>query len=140
MSATESLILGATLALIGTVIGSIVTYFLDRSNNKRELLLQAKKEVYSKIIAGINSSYIYEKDNLPALLSDPNYKTKMKIRVGKLFSQGRLLADKGLSDKLRELFNLECKTWDDPNHPAPDLERVKVAHEIEDLMKREITK
>jgi len=133
----ELLIIGSILTLAGGAGGSLITYFLDSSRTKKELLLQSKKEVYGKIISAMSGLYFCEKDDLAAALADPLFKVKRKVRMGRLFGQGRLLANKDLSAKLREMYDCESQLLDNPASPALD-SIAKLGQEIEALMKREI--
>ncbi len=135
------LVTGSLLTLIGTIVGSIVTYFLDMSRAREESLMQSKKEIYGKIIAAMAGAYVYEEDfNSPTIKQLPS---KIKIRVGKLFSQGRLLAGKDLSSKLKELYHCESKKLDNislnkDNDASLIQERNRLVEEVETLMKKEI--
>ncbi len=138
----QQIIVGA-FTLAGVLVGALANHFLERQRKKEELIFQSKKETYAKILVGMGNSFLWgDIENLNNNLSDPGFRTKIKLRASELLLQGRLLAEEKLSNKFREFFDNEQKLWEavDKNTSTLDLsnKRATLAKEIEDLMKKEI--
>jgi|GEM_PF-3554802 len=135
-------IVAGLLTSFGFLVGTLVTHFLDRQRKKEEILLNAKKDVYSKILVGMSSSFMENPSNFVEELSDKNFRSKIIMRAGELLTQGRLLSSKTLSDKLRDFFKLEQGIWDnlekDGDMTNPNTSRATLVYEIEVLMKKEL--
>jgi len=86
----------------------------------------------------LNYSYI-DKNNPERDLGDPNFKMKMRIYLGETFSKARILASKKLSDKLRELYDVEIKTMiEAPATPELNEKRNKLTLETEALIRKDL--
>ena|SRR5688572_2778925 len=136
-----AIVVGA-LTLVGTVAGIIISHILERSRRNKELLFQARKETFSKIIAGLSSSFFLEGDDIVGALKNPIFKTRMRLRIGELFGPGRLLGSSYLSEKLRDLYDLEVEIWDvldtDKDMTEINKKRADLALEVEALMREEM--
>ncbi len=134
--------IGGLLALLGVFFGAIITHFLERQRRKEEVLLGARKEVYSKILVGMSSSFVPKNTDLNSFLGSPDFRLKVAWEAGELLTQGRLLASSQLSKKLREFYSHEEKIWDHlekgKDTEKLNVERAMLTMEIENLMKKEL--
>lgn len=89
----------------------------------------------------MNSSFV-PKDGMDVFIADPNFNSKIRLEIGELLSQGRLLAGETLSEKFRILYDYEMEIWKavDNDVDTADMtnKRGLLAREIEALMKREL--
>lgn len=131
----------AIAALGGVIVGALINHFLERRRNKEQMLFQARKDTYTKILVGMNSSFV-PKDGMDVFIADPNFNSKIRLEIGELLSQGRLLAGETLSEKFRILYDYEMEIWKavDNDVDTADMtnKRGLLAREIEALMKREL--
>ena len=138
----QSNIIIGIFTLAGTFGGIFITHFLECKRRKEELLFQEKKKTYAEILVGMSSSFLPEGKDLKEILGDSFFETKVRLKVGNLLSQGRLLANSLLSNKFREFYDCEMNIWDsvskDINTDELSKKRASLVRDIEVLMRKEL--
>ncbi len=94
-------ILGAGMSLVGVVVTSILNHYFQQSSQNRKMLLEKKLDVYSEILSMISESFMLDFLDLE---EDHNKEVRIKSKLIKTLSKGRLLAGEDLEIALRDVF------------------------------------
>lgn len=129
---------------LGILIGLFIGHFLEKNRRAEELLIEMKHEVYSRLLAQLNTSFTLPTANFPTKVEElALFKSKIRLKVAEIISPARLIAGEKLEDKLREYFEAvtswyECEPSDSEICKRKANQMNQLVIEIEELMRKEI--
>ena len=133
------LIIGGAIAIIGTVAGGILQHILEQRREKEERFFAAKKQAYAKVVSGISTSFFKAGD---LSLNQQDFLTEMRIRMGEVFGEARLLGTKEIEEKLRNYYSCAVRLHEqnlDPSDPSSlNGELGRLGREIEEAMRLDL--